>query len=119
MTGSAKRNLKALQALCGGDYSSGVVIIYTHWTDKGEARRRNEEEKRVVQFSESFWKRLIDNGARIDRLECYSSGVPFDGNSADHREARRILRDVLDTETQQRATKSSTQTEHDTCKIVL
>jgi hypothetical protein len=105
MTGSATRNLEALQALYGGgDYSPGVVIISTHWTKKDEDRRQNEEEERVMQFSESFWK---SNGARTDRLEYHSSGVPFDGNSIDSHEARRILHTILK------------QPEHDIRKRVL
>jgi hypothetical protein len=94
MTASSKRNLTTLQAICGEDYSPRIVIICTHWTDRDDDRRKNEEE-RVRHFNTSYWKKLIVNGAHTDRLEYRSSDVPFPGNSIDPNEARSILHTIL------------------------
>lgn len=53
----------------------------------------------MVHFEETFWKNLINKGARRDKLEYISSNVPFLGNTIDPTKAQGIFHMVLDSRT--------------------
>ncbi|PVG00610.1 P-loop containing nucleoside triphosphate hydrolase protein [Serendipita vermifera] len=66
-SGSAKRNLKTFQALCGPDYSPRIALVTTHWAEEG-TRRYNQDVIRHETFEQRWWKGLSAKGARIFAL---------------------------------------------------
>jgi hypothetical protein len=66
-SGSAKRNLKTFQALCGPDYSPRIALVTTHWTEQG-TRNYQRDLTRQETFEQKWWKSLHTKGARIFTL---------------------------------------------------
>jgi hypothetical protein len=66
-SGSAKRNLKTFQALCGPDYSPRIALVTTHWAEQG-TRRYQQDVIRQETFEQKWWKSLHTRGAMIFTL---------------------------------------------------
>ncbi|PVG00598.1 hypothetical protein CPB86DRAFT_700960, partial [Serendipita vermifera] len=66
-SGSAKRNLKTFQALCGPDYSPRIALVTTHWAEEG-TRRHNQDLVRHEALEQRWWKSLHTKGARVFAL---------------------------------------------------
>ncbi|KDR69850.1 hypothetical protein GALMADRAFT_145236 [Galerina marginata CBS 339.88] len=62
--GTARRNLKLFQDLCGKDALKGAVLATTKWSRKTE-----DSEKHHQQLVTKHWKPIIDNGARVRRFD--------------------------------------------------
>ncbi|KAG2008133.1 TKL/TKL-ccin protein kinase [Coprinopsis cinerea AmutBmut pab1-1] len=82
-TGSAKRNLKMFNQLCGGDAVKRVILTTSKWgkfrtEDLPEAAQRQEE------LQKSFWDRMLKEGARCEPL-----------NPATHEAAWKVLHLIL------------------------
>jgi hypothetical protein len=66
-SGSAKRNLKTFQALCGTDYSPQIALATTHWAEEG-TRRYQQDLARQQTFEQKWWNALHKKGAKIFTL---------------------------------------------------
>ena len=65
--GTAKRNLRIFQKLCGRDSFKNVVIVTTMW-DK-VTPEEGEQREQELQRSDSLFKPLMDEGATMVRHE--------------------------------------------------
>ncbi|KDR69845.1 hypothetical protein GALMADRAFT_255666 [Galerina marginata CBS 339.88] len=63
-SGTARRNLKLFQDLCGDDALQNAVLATTKWS-----RRTGDSEKHHQQLVTKHWKSLIDRGARVYRFD--------------------------------------------------
>ncbi|KAJ3562612.1 hypothetical protein NP233_g9464 [Leucocoprinus birnbaumii] len=69
MAGSPYKILQMLSDMCGDAASSNVTIVSTMW----ERMNANSGDKREAEMKETYWKKLIENGANVDRLRSSSS----------------------------------------------
>lgn len=68
--GSAKRNLRMFQQICGTKNLDSVILATTHWSD-AEGKRYPEDEgqskvKELIETKE-FWGEMITRGSRVER----------------------------------------------------
>lgn len=68
--GSAKRNLRMFQQLCGTKNLGSVILATTHWSDKeGKRYPEDEGQRKVKQLieTEEFWGGMVARGSRVER----------------------------------------------------
>lgn len=100
MQGSAMRNLRMFQQLCGSNNLSSVVLATTHWTNlltgnaipEAQGREREDELKNTSKF----WGGMIQRGSRVVRHDgTRTSALNIVSSIIDRRQ-----RVVLDIQTQ-------------------
>jgi hypothetical protein len=82
MTGSSRRNLRLFRKLCGDTNMDNVVLATSQWANLSgneelnltpeEVGAKREEE---LRGHDSFYKPMLDNGARYERYQDYESGI--------------------------------------------
>ena len=65
MEGSAMKNLRTLQSLCGQEALENVLLTTTKWSKVNPVVGRAREDS---LRAERFWGRLIDKGATLERF---------------------------------------------------
>lgn len=68
--GSAKRNLRMFQQLCGTKNLDSVILATTHWSDKeGKGYPEDEGQRKVKELieTEEFWGGMVARGSRVER----------------------------------------------------
>ena len=86
MQGSALRNLRLFNELCGSNNLKSVVLATTHWThQEGKSVPESVGQARVKELEDTkeFWGGMIDRGSRV---------VKHDGSKAS---ATRIVSDLV------------------------
>ncbi|KAF7974365.1 hypothetical protein HWV62_12326 [Athelia sp. TMB] len=64
MAGSALRNMDMFRRLCGNDALPNVVLVSTMWDQVD----RITGQKREQELRDTFWRSMVDNGARTARF---------------------------------------------------
>ena len=85
--GSAKRNLRMFQQLCGTKNLNSVILATTHWSDKeGKRYPEDEGQRKVKELIETgdFWGGMVARGSRVEK---------HDGTKES---ARRIISTLVD-----------------------
>lgn len=68
--GSAKRNLRMFQQLCGTKNLDSVILATIHWSDKeGKGYPEDEGQRKVKELieTEEFWGGMVARGSRVER----------------------------------------------------
>lgn len=67
VTGSARRNIELLKALCGPDYFPNVALATTHWNTTTESLTRLKDREGLLQGQDAFFRPLLSGGATMLR----------------------------------------------------
>ncbi|KAL2825496.1 P-loop containing nucleoside triphosphate hydrolase protein [Aspergillus cavernicola] len=67
VTGSARRNIELMKALCGPDYFPHVALATTHWSTTRESVSKLRDRERLLQVQDAFFKPLLSGGATMFR----------------------------------------------------
>ena len=97
--GSAKRNLRMFQQLCGTGNLASVILATTHWTDKeGKRYPEDEGQRKIKQLveTEQFWGGMVARGSRVERHD----GTKQSAKSIISKLVARQIRVVLDIQRQ-------------------
>ncbi|KAJ5746809.1 hypothetical protein N7520_011991 [Penicillium odoratum] len=83
MTGSARRNIELMKALCGSGFFPNVALATTHWSTTTESRSTLRNREHMLLEHDAFFRLLVNGGAILFRQD--------DGASS----ARRIVRHLI------------------------
>ncbi|KAL2809243.1 hypothetical protein BJX63DRAFT_435377 [Aspergillus granulosus] len=67
VTGSARRNIELMKALCGPDYFPHVALATTHWSTTRESASKLRDRERLLQTQDAFFRPLLSGGATMFR----------------------------------------------------
>ncbi|KAJ5979793.1 hypothetical protein N7481_007091 [Penicillium waksmanii] len=83
MTGSARRNIELMKALCGSDFFRNVALATTHWSTTTESLSTLRKREHSLREHDAFFRPLVNEGAILFRQD---DGAPS---------ARRIIRHLI------------------------
>ncbi|KAL6233248.1 P-loop containing nucleoside triphosphate hydrolase protein [Aspergillus navahoensis] len=67
VTGSARRNIELMKALCGPAYFPHVALATTHWSTTRESPTRLREREQLLKAQDAFFRPLLAGGAALFR----------------------------------------------------
>lgn len=67
ITGSARRNIELMKALCGPAYFPHVALATTHWSTTMESASRLRDREILLQTQDAFFRPLLAGGAKLFR----------------------------------------------------
>ena len=75
MPGSAVKNLRMFQALCGESNYRNVVLATTMWAETEGSDARNIQNQRLRELQDTYWADMIQSGSKVMKHDGHESSA--------------------------------------------
>ncbi|KIW77965.1 hypothetical protein Z517_07798 [Fonsecaea pedrosoi CBS 271.37] len=75
MPGSAVKNLRMFQAVCGESNYRHVVLATTMWAETGSSDARNVQNQRLRELQDTYWDDMIRSGSKVMKHDGHKSSA--------------------------------------------